>query len=247
MRPFESTRRASGHGPLLALVALLGGVWWGSLAAGAEDAAAGWQRALRDIGSQLLAEEWAAAEAACETLAAELTDTIVGGTGADVLLAMTATYRAIALSGLGRGDEAVWDWQVAQQLFPDVRQLDLAAFGPAGSYLGLHPPRRPAVERPDGPPRRGAVEPLVEVAAPAPECPAGQAFHGLSVDVVVQVVVGEDGRPREPLILSSSGEHTLVWATLEALRSWRFEPARRDGRPEAALYKLTASYVVPSG
>ena len=94
--------------------------------------------------------------------------------------------------------------------------------------------------------RPGVFEPPTRIESPLPEFPDGRAFRGLQVDVVVEVVVGIDGVPREPLILESKGEHTLVWATLEALQRWRFEPGRRDGVAEPSLFKLTTSYVVPS-
>ena len=230
---------------LVGLLCLLGLLWAGELRVVAQDRADGWQAALKGIGEQLLMEDFESAERASVALAGELIDSIVGGSGADLLLAMTATYRAVAVAGQGRGDEAIWYWQVAQQLFPQVAEIDLTRFGPAAGFLRMHPPRRPAAGRSSA--AAGIFEPPVKLEAPLPDFPDGRAFRGLRIDVVVQVVVGIDGLPREPLILSSKGEHTLVWATLEALRKWRFEPARRDGKPESALYKLTASYVVPEG
>ena len=60
--------------------------------------------------------------------------------------------------------------------------------------------------------------------------------------MIVQAVVGEDGRPRDPLILHSAGELTLVCATLDKFRLWRFEPARRNGTPVSVLYNLTMTF-----
>lgn len=219
-----------------------------AVAQAANDPTEAWRRELLRIGRQISAEEFEAAESAAIELAGEMADQIVGGAGAAMPLAMVTTYRALAVAGQGRRAEAIWHWQVAQQLFPQVSEIDLAAFGPVGGFLAVHPPRADPHRRPLD--RTGEVEagfvPPRRLESPLPDFPDGRAFRGLTVDVVVQVVVGVDGLPRQPLILRTNGEPTLVWATLEALREWRFEPARRGGEPEPALYRLTASFVVPS-
>lgn len=218
----------------------------------AEDTTGRWQSALREIGAQIQEEEFAAAEAASTKLAEEMANEIVGGRGAELLLAMVTTYRALAVAGQGRGDEAVWEWQVAQQLFPGVAEIDLGRFGAVGRFLSMYPPRqrsRPsaAAEEAGKSTHPADFVPPQRLESPLPEFPDGRAFRGLQVEVVVQVVVDSDGRPREPLILEANGEPTLVWSTLEALWRWRFRPARRDGVPVPALYRLTARFVVPSG
>lgn len=218
-----------------------------SLPQEAPGTAAEWQARLRAIGERLLAEDWTWAERETTRLVGEMTEQIVGGAGTDLLLGVATTYRALALAGQDRGAEAVWHWQVAQQLFPRVADLDLARFGMQAEALAMHPPRQDAPrDRPSGPPRDGEFVPPRRIEAPPPEFPAGRAFQGLEVDVVVQVIVDVDGRPREPLIVDSRGELTLVWAALEALRQWRFEPATRYGVAEPSLYKLTVSFVVPT-
>jgi protein TonB len=57
---------------------------------------------------------------------------------------------------------------------------------------------------------------------------------GLEGTVRVRVLVGEDGRPQEVTIGKSSGEAALDDAAMEAVRHWRFEPAKRDGVPVRA-------------
>lgn len=57
---------------------------------------------------------------------------------------------------------------------------------------------------------------------------------GIEGSVRVRVLVGEDGRPQEVTIGSSSGEAALDQAAMDAVRYWRFEPARRDGVPVRA-------------
>jgi TonB family protein len=148
--------------------------------------------------------------------------------------------------GQGRIEEGVWHWQVAQQLFPGVAEIDLARFGPDAASLAEHPPRIPQEEAAG--PRAGTAGifvPPKRLESPLPRFPSGRALKGLKVDVVVQVVVGVDGRPREPVILDSRGEVTLVYSALDALSGWVFEPGQRDGVAEPALYKLTVTFVVP--
>jgi len=57
---------------------------------------------------------------------------------------------------------------------------------------------------------------------------------GIEGSVRVRVLVGEDGRPQEVTLGRSSGEAALDHAAMDAVRYWRFEPARRDGLPVRA-------------
>lgn len=57
---------------------------------------------------------------------------------------------------------------------------------------------------------------------------------GIEGTVRVRVLVGEDGRVQEVTIGKSSGEAALDEAALEAVRHWRFEPAKSDGVPVRA-------------
>ena len=57
---------------------------------------------------------------------------------------------------------------------------------------------------------------------------------GIEGTVRVRVLVGEDGRVQEVTVGKSSGDAALDEAALEAVRYWRFEPAKRDGVPVRA-------------
>jgi protein TonB len=54
---------------------------------------------------------------------------------------------------------------------------------------------------------------------------------GVEGTVRLRVLVGEDGRPQDASIGTSSGDAGLDQAALDAVRDWRFEPAKRDGVP----------------
>jgi len=57
---------------------------------------------------------------------------------------------------------------------------------------------------------------------------------GIEGTVRVRVLVGEDGRPQEVTVGKSSGESALDNAAMDAVRTWRFEPARHNGVPVRA-------------
>jgi len=68
----------------------------------------------------------------------------------------------------------------------------------------------------------------------APVYPPRCLRMGIEGNVRVRVLVGENGRPQEVTIGQSSGESALDEAAMEAVRQWRFEPARRNGMPVRA-------------
>lgn len=57
---------------------------------------------------------------------------------------------------------------------------------------------------------------------------------GIEGTVRVRVLVGEDGRVQEVTVGKSSGEAALDESAMDAVRQWRFEPAKRDGVPVRA-------------
>jgi protein TonB len=57
---------------------------------------------------------------------------------------------------------------------------------------------------------------------------------GIEGTVRVRVLVGEDGRPQEVTVGESSGESALDNAAMDAVRTWRFEPAKHNGVPVRA-------------
>jgi protein TonB len=66
---------------------------------------------------------------------------------------------------------------------------------------------------------------------------------GVSGLVVVQYVVGSDGRvDRRTVRVLASSHHAFVLAALQALRDGRFRPARRGGRPVAVLVQQTIRF-----
>ena len=74
-----------------------------------------------------------------------------------------------------------------------------------------------------------------------PEFPAAKRGFG-QVSVELEVIVGKNGRLREPLILDAKGELTLVCAALDTLRRWEYVPAKVEGEPTAVALKIVFNF-----
>jgi TonB family protein len=59
--------------------------------------------------------------------------------------------------------------------------------------------------------------------------------------VLLQVVVGVDGRTRDVRVARSLGMG-LDEKALEAVRQWRFDPATQDGQPVAVLVNIEVNF-----
>ncbi|AWV06802.1 energy transducer TonB [Marilutibacter maris] len=87
---------------------------------------------------------------------------------------------------------------------------------------------------PDLSPMTGAR--LAYASAPAPRYPVKAVREGRSGTVLLQVVVDEAGQPIEVTVSRSSGHRDLDQAAVrQVLKSWRFQPATRDGHPIRAI------------
>lgn len=72
---------------------------------------------------------------------------------------------------------------------------------------------------------------LQYASAPPPTYPRQALLDGSEGTVVLEVLVGSDGRPREVRVHASSGDRRLDDAARrQVLRQWRFQPAMQDGR-----------------
>ena len=65
---------------------------------------------------------------------------------------------------------------------------------------------------------------------------------GIEGRVKLRVLVGEDGRPQEVTVDTSSGDAQLDESAMEAVRRWRFEAATRNGTPVRAWVKVPVEF-----
>jgi hypothetical protein len=204
-----------------------------------------WDRKLARADELLRGGEHKKARRAARELLAEMTEVVGTGPAAEQLVGRATAALALAESGLLEIDAALWDWQIAGALLPSLRTLDLAGYGEAGARLaaataaGAVPgdtatPAAPAAGSEASPPAvrkkgRAVAIPLARLVAcakgPAAEAPAE-----------ARLTVGLDGRPRAPRL--DAKDPLLSRAALEALRTWTFTPALRDGRPVEAPFVL---------
>ena len=72
--------------------------------------------------------------------------------------------------------------------------------------------------------------------APAPSYPRTALREGITGTVLLQVLVGLDGRPLEVSIARSSGHRELDEAArAQVLKRWSFQPATRNGQSVQAI------------
>ncbi len=185
---------------------------------------ADWQPRTEAIIAHLMAARWAEAESGARAVLTEMVEWIAGGPGAPRSLALMLALQALGEAGLGRDAEAIWHWQVAQQIVPEISAMNMAPFGAAGAALLGKTPRRDCGEA-ARPSSEGVVKPSA-VERPRPAYPDGLRSAGVHGQVIVEVVVGADGVPREPRVLTPQAPPALVLAAAESLLRSRFTPAR---------------------
>jgi hypothetical protein len=160
-------------------------------------------------------------------------------------LAQTLALQALAEANLGRDDDAIWHWQAAQIWLDGLEKKDLSAYARAQEVLAspadgsLPPGAMGAMPLPDEPGRyqqvriRQAVHPVF---------PSSLRKSGKEGKVRVRLIIGADGRARQPSVLAAGIVPSMAFPVLEALRNWLFDPASEGKRPVAVEYELEIQY-----
>jgi hypothetical protein len=223
------------------------------LAAGASMADR-WVGGLKEIDQKLRAQQWDEAGKQARQLGRRM----VGEAGRDkdvaYSFAVVSVFQAIAEAGLGNQEEAAWYWDTALNLVPGIASTNLAPYGALAAELKKRS-LRSAHQAPHHPgdlwTTDGQEIPSDKIERPKvirdvmPEIPSALAHEGVLGGVVVEAIIGTDGRVRQPVVLSMEGEGPAVkYTVLESLGQWRFEPARLEGKPIAVYYVLTINFRV---
>ena len=157
--------------------------------------------------------------------------------------AVVVVHKAVASAGLGKYDDARWYWHVALGLEPALVKADFTPFGEAGKYVsGIDV--REAKER--GP---ADAKPITaEITAPKllkkvdPQFPYGAQAFGVEGILIVEIIINTDGKVTDPAVLKPLPAPTLSYAALEAVRRWKFEPGKLDGKVVPVIFNLTVKY-----
>lgn len=207
-----------------------------------------WQADLRDAEVALTQGKARLAHDRADRVLRDITERVIEPGNIQIQLALAMALRALAAVELGDEEQGIWDWQIATQLFPRIKELDVSAHGRAGEVLLANPaPEPPDPRHEDGEPTDPDAAHFHVVAprklsTPRPHFPRAK-LGSAKVSVTVQVIIGTDGKMHMPGIVESSGEPTLLVLTFDRLRDWRFKPAMLNGEPIAVYYNLTVNFV----
>jgi TonB family protein len=182
-------------------------------------------------------------------LVREMIARIEGGESAGPVLGKTVLLRALAEAGQGRNREAAWDWFAAKAVDPGLRVEDLTTFGAVGESLRaviaaapplVKPEPDPSAETSASAPRK--ITNPAKIAGMAPVFPRGASTACRQGNIVIASMIDEKGTVQHPELVSSPGGPVLALASLEAVKGWRFRPARFDGKITPVYYTLTIHF-----
>ncbi|MEM7350211.1 MAG: energy transducer TonB [Acidobacteriota bacterium] len=208
---------------------------------GNDQVAQSWQKQIERLERLILKGKSDRALTEGAKLAKEMVSLSAGGSGQ--MLGTVNLLRAVAAQDLGEERQALWLWQTNLQIVPELTRVDLAPFGEGVDVLQRHRPQvdeATKARRAEEVQQSGVTEP-VKKHTPPPTFPPATPETG-SVEVVVSVIIDQQGHPTRPLILRADGDVTLVLTALETFGQWEFEPATRDGEPIEFITNLTVRY-----
>jgi TonB family protein len=203
-----------------------------------------WKAELKQADRQLRAQQWQEAGKKAQRVADEMVDNVGTRSEAAHSLAVATAVVALAEAGLGHREDAEWLWDSALNLDPSISQTDVAGYGPAAAELRKRSLRSKAKEDETTLEHKGVEAPRV-IYKTKPNYPEALRRLGVAGDVAVSVIIGTDGRQRQPLIVDAhAGGPALKYLALDTLRQWRFEPAKLVGQPVQVYYVLTINFKV---
>jgi TonB family protein len=205
--------------------------------AGTKEVLERWNGWMAESASHLKAGEHKAALKLANRTIKEMIDQLGPGDASTEMFGTVLTYKALAHAGLHEQEEALWYWQTVVNLYPKVAEADLSMFGEAGEFLKNNVVAPPDLPKPEG----DFITPVLRKKT-KPKFPHGAHYFGVTGELVVQVVVAQDGRVQSPAIVQPLPAPTLSYVALEALRRWRFDPARAGGTAVPYLFTLTINY-----
>lgn len=213
-----------------------------------------WDRDLEAVDALLAQGEAKKAYRTASKVIKKMVARLGSGPVAGRYLSKATVLKALAAYHLGEEDEAIWHWHAAHQIFPETANRTLSAYGEAGTFLESNPPREPSAEVPDvhyvGDPQH-ADDPMLSITkprerrAPVPPTPPSKMSFTEPVTILMEMIIGADGKVRDPVVRDSKGEPTLVSLGLEYLRRWEYEPAELEGEKIPVYVTISMRFPAP--
>ena len=195
---------------------------------------------LADSGDFIKAGKYGQAMLLDDTVIEQMGEHYVSGDATAQLFSIAVAHKAMAYAGLGKDDDALWYWYTAVSIYPPIARSDVSGFGAAGKFLADHPPKPSDTRVPrDAQIVEAKILKKVEVKFPT------RTLQTLVENpLVVEFLVGRDGRAHAPRIVGDVPAPFLAYATLEALHQWQFAPATADGQPVDMPVRMNFGYKV---
>jgi protein TonB len=124
-----------------------------------------------------------------------------------------------------------------QRLTDLIARLSVTDTTPGGQTGQPAPPERTVTgSGVDSPPRI--------LTRSEPEYPVNARRLRVEGTVLLNVLVGTDGRVRDVKVLEADGGKLLSPAAVDAVRKWTFTPAMRSGRPVECWHKVPIRFAL---
>lgn len=174
----------------------------------------------------------------------EMVDRLGPGQGSTEMFGLTLMHKALASAGLGRNEDALWDWHTVIALYPAFKDRDLSAYGNAGKFLmdnrdvrsSWTAEQKTAEPPPDGT-RANVTAPRIKRKV-YPRYPEGARQFGVGGAMMVELIITTEGKVTSPKLVKTLPAPTLSYVLLEAMRQWRFEPGKLGGVNTPVLFTL---------
>lgn len=208
-----------------------------------DDPVGDWRKRLGDSSDHLAAGRHEQSLKISNRVLREMVERLGPGNPATELLGIAITHKALALAGKGETKEALWWWHTVLSMYPPFAKSDLSAYGAAGAFLAENrePPARADMPRQLEEDDLSVSRPHV-VKRVSPHFPLGALHFGIEGMLIVEVIIETDGSLSTPRVLRALPAPTLTYTALDAVRRWRFEPAKRDGNPVPVIFNLSINY-----
>jgi TonB family protein len=203
-----------------------------------------WQKMTRESVELLKRGDYNGSLKISQRVIRAMVDRLGAGTAETQSFGIALTHKALALAGLGRKEEALWEWHVALNLYPGLAKTDLSPFGEPGRFLSSNAELR----KRDNIRRIVPGESPADVTAPVirkrvePQYPGGAYSFGVSGVTVVELLIERNGKVSSPLVMKSLPAPTITYSILNALRQWKFEPGRINGQPADVIFNVSFDF-----